>query len=194
MKNRFVVAVVLSACFACDKVDFIEIQPSDVEFQSRGESKNLSARCMSRAGKRAERAMVVWSVKDADVAEVSAKGVLKPKKSGVTEVVAKYEDVEAAIPVKVTFVEKLEVVTPPITLTEGAEATPIVLKFLGLNNRELTKRGATYSPRDTKVAAIVGGNSVLPLDPGKTVIDIQVDGIAASLEVTVEQDKTQKKK
>ena len=45
-----------------------------------------------------------------------------------------------------------------------------------------------------KIAAIVGGNAILPLDVGKTTIDIQVDGISASLEVTVEEDKALKKK
>lgn len=192
--RRIALAVLATVAIACDKVDYIEIAPADVEFQSRGESKNLSARCMSRAGKRAERAMVSWSVKDPEIAEVSGKGVLKPKKSGNTEVVAHYEDVEAAIPVKVSFVEKLEVVTPVVTIKEGAESVPIQLKFLGLNNRDLGKRGATYTPKDKKVAAIVGGNAILPLDPGKTTIDIQVDGIAASLEVTVEEDKALKKK
>lgn len=192
--RRLCLAVLAVAAVACDKVDYIEIQPADVEFQSRGESKNLSARCMSRAGKRAERAMVSWSVKDSEIAEVSQKGVLKPKKSGSTEVIAKYDDVDAAIPVKVSFVEKLQLAQPTLTLKEGAEAVPIQLKFLGLNDKELTKRGATYAPRDKQVAAIVGGNSVLPLDPGKTVIDIQVDGITASLEVVVEEDKALKKK
>lgn len=192
--RRLCLGVLACVAVGCDKVDFIEIQPADVEFQSRGESKNLSARCMSRAGKRAERAMVSWSVKDPEIAEVSAKGVLKPKKSGSTEVIAKFEDVDAAIPVRVVFVEKLELGTPTITLKEGAESVPIPLKFLGLNNKDLGKRGVTYSPRDKKVAAIVGGNAVLPLDPGKTTIDIQVDGITASLEVVVEEDKAQKKK
>lgn len=193
MRRLALVVITAVAFVACDKVDFIEIQPSDVEFQSRGESKNLSARCMSRAGKRAERAMVTWTVKDPDIAEVSGKGVLKPKKSGVTEAIAKYNDIEAAIPVRVTFVEKVQVQNPVVSIVEGAEAMPIALKFLGLNDRDLGKRGATYTPRDKMIAAIVGGNSVLPLDPGKTVIDIQVDGITASMEVTVEQDKTKKK-
>lgn len=187
-------AVLVCVGAACDKVDYIEIVPADVEFQSRGESKNLSARCMSRAGNRAERAMVAWRTKDPEIAEIDARGVLKPKKSGTTEAIARYEDVEAAIPVRVSFVEKLQVLNPVITLTEGDESVPIQLKFLGLKDRELGKRGATYQPKDKTVAAIVGGNAVLPLDPGKTVIDIQVDGIAASVEVTVEADKKTKKK
>lgn len=192
--RRLLLVILATAATACDKVDFIEIQPGDVEFQSRGESKNLSARCMSRAGKRAERAMVSWTVKDPEIAEVNQKGVLKPKKSGTTEAVAHYDQVEAAIPVRVTFVEKIEVLNPTVTIKEGAEAVPIQLKFLGLNNKDLGKRGVTYTPRDKKVAAIVGGNAILPLDPGKTVVDIQVDGISASMEVTVEEDKSLKKK
>lgn len=189
-------SLVVLACVAtaCDKVDFIEIVPADVEFQSRGESKNLSARCMSRAGNRAERAIVAWRSRDPEIAEVSAKGVVTPKKSGTTEAIAKYEDVESAIPVRVAFVEKVQVLNPSITIKEGGESVPIQLKFLGLKDRDLGKRGATYTPRDKKIAAIVGGNAVLPLDVGKTTIDIQVDGIAASLEVTVEEDKTLKKK
>ena len=192
--RRFCLAVLACVATACDKVDFIEIAPADVEFLSRGESKNLSARCMSRAGNRAERAMVSWRSKDPEIAEVSAKGVVTPKKSGVTEAIAKYEDVESAIPVRVSFVEKVEVLNPVITIKEGGESVPIQLKFLGLKGRDLGKRGATYTPKDKKIAAIVGGNAVLPLDVGKTTVDIQVDGITASLEVTVEEDKALKKK
>ncbi len=77
---------------------------------------------------------------------MSGKGILKPKKSGNTEVVAHYEDVEAAIPVKVSFVEKLEVVNSVVSIKEGAEAVPIQLKFLGANNRDLGKRGVTLHP------------------------------------------------
>lgn len=192
--RRLCLAVLASVACGCDKVDYIEIVPADVEFQSRGDSKNLSARAMSRAGNRAERAIVGWSVKDPEIAEISAKGVLKPKKSGTTEAIATYAGVDGAIPVRVNFVEKIEVLTPTITIKEGAESVPIQLKFLGLNGRDLGKRGVTYTPRDKTVVAIVGGNAVLPLDPGKTVVDIQVDGIAASVEVTVEPDKAQKKK
>jgi hypothetical protein len=180
--------------FGCDKVDYIEISPTDVEFQSRGESKNLSARCMSRAGNRAERAVPTWRVKDPEIAEINAKAQLKPKKSGVTEVIATYKDVEAAIPVRVRFVEKIEVASPTLTLTEGGDAQAIRLKFLGAEGKDLGKRGVTLAVRDKTVATIVGGDSVLPLDPGTTTVDIQVDGITASVGVTVEADKTVKKK
>jgi hypothetical protein len=192
--RRLSLAVLACVATACDKVDFIEIVPADVEFLSRGESKNLSARCMSRAGNRAERAMVAWRSKDPEIAEVSAKGIVTPKKSGVTEAIARYDDVEAAVPVRVAFVEKVQVLNPLITIKEGGESVPIQLKFLGLKDRDLGKRGATYTPRDKKIAAIVGGNAVLPLDVGTTTVDIQVDGITASVEVMVEEDKTLKKK
>jgi hypothetical protein len=186
-------AALLVATFSCDKVDYIEIDPSEVEFLARTESRVLSGRCMSRTGYRAERAQVSWKVKDPDIAEISPKGVLKPKKSGASEVLATFGDIEAAIPVRVNFVEKIEVLSPSMNLKEGGETGVIQLKFVGLNGKDLGKRGATYSVKDKSVAAIVGGNAVLPLDPGKTTIDIQVDGVAASLEVTVEGDKAAKK-
>jgi hypothetical protein len=193
MRRLGLTLLAVVAC-ACDKVDYIEIVPADVEFLSRGESKNLSAKCMSRAGNRAERAVPTWRVKDPEIAEINAKAQLKPKKSGVTEVIAKYDDVEAAIPVRVKFVEKIEVQSPTITLVEGGDAQPIRLKFLGLDGKDLGKRGATYAVKDKAIATIVGGDSVLPLDPGTTTVDIQVDGITASVGVTVEADKTAKKK
>ncbi len=188
------VAPVLALAMACEKIDYIELVPSDVEFKNRGDQKALVAKCMSRAGKRAEKAQVGWSVKDPSIAEVSPKGVLKPLKSGSTEVIAKYGDIEAAATVRVALVEKIEVVTPPLVVKEGAESVTIVLKYLGLGNKDLGTRSPAFSVRDKKVATIVGGNAVLPLDPGQTVIDIQVDGVKASLDVTVEADKTQKKK
>jgi hypothetical protein len=192
--RRLSLALAAVVAFGCDKVDYIEIVPSDVEFQTRSESKNLSAKCMSRAGVRAERAIPTWRVKDPEIAEVNARAQLKPKKSGTTEVIATFNDVEAAIPVRVKFVEKIQPQAPSITLTEGGEAQPIRLKFLGLDGKDLGKRGVTYAVKDKAIAAIVGGDSVLPLDPGKTTVDIQVDGITASVEVVVEADKAAKKK
>jgi hypothetical protein len=45
---------------------------------------------------------------------------------------------------------------------------------------------------DKKIVQIVGGGAILPLDPGTTTVDVQVDGAHASVQVTVEADKSKK--
>lgn len=176
----------------CEQVDFIELAPSTIDFKQLNNEKFVEAKCMARTGVRAVKAQVAWSVKDPSIATVTAKGLVKPVKSGTTEVIAKYGDVEARATVNVILVEKIDVEPKQLTLKEGESAYHPTVKAYAADGRLLTDRQVTLSSKDKAIAQIVGGGDILPLDPGTTTIDVQVDAVKSSLQLTVEADKAKK--
>lgn len=180
------------ALAGCEQVDFIELAPSTIDFKQLNNEKYVEAKCMARTGVRAVKAQVTWSSKDPAIATVTPKGLVKPVKSGTTEVIAKYGDVEARTTVNVILVERIEVEPKQVTLKEGESAFHPTVKAYAADGRLLTDRQVTLSTKDKTVAQIVGGGDILPLDPGSTTIDVQVDAVKSSLQVTVEADKAKK--
>ncbi len=180
------------ALTGCEQVDFIELSPSTIDFKQLNNEKFVEAKCMARTGVRAVKAQVTWSSKDPSIATVTPKGLVKPMKSGTTEIIAKYGDVEARSTVNVILVERIEVEPKVVTLKEGDSAYHPTVKAYAADGRLLTDRQVTLSTKDKAVAQIVGGGDILPLDPGSTQIDVQVDAVKSSLQVTVEADKAKK--
>jgi hypothetical protein len=197
MRPALATALVLVFLSACERVDYIEIVPSVLEFKQRGQQQYLETRAMARNGVRAVKARVTWKVADPSVVSIDTKALVKPLASGDTELVATYDDVEAHVPVRVLFVERIEVEPKLLVLTEGQESTPLTVRTFGKGDRLYTDRVATLSVRDPAIARSVtnpggAGSALLPLDPGETTVDVQVDGIKASVQVRVEKDKKRK--
>jgi hypothetical protein len=179
---------------ACEKVDYIEIVPADVEFKQANNNLWLEAKCMARNGVRATQARVKWAVKDPAIANVSAKGQLSPVASGETEVIATFRDVEARVPVHVIFVERIEVEPKALTLKEGQEAASVAVKAYGKNGKLITDRSVGLVSKSKNVVQIVGNGGILPLDPGEAAVEVSVDGVKQTISVTVEKDAAAKKK
>jgi hypothetical protein len=196
MRRLSLAGIVLAAALlsACEIVDYIELKPSDVVFKQPNNQQWMEAACMARNGVRAVKARVEWSVADPAIASVNQKGLLTPKASGDTEVIAKFGDIEARAPVHVIFVERITVEPKELVTKEGADAATLQIKAFGKDGREITDRTPTLSSQDKKIAQIVGKGGILPLDVGSTTIDVQVDGAKASVKFTVEADPALNKK
>ncbi|MBL9039277.1 MAG: Ig-like domain-containing protein [Archangium sp.] len=195
MRSVALAALVVTslATAGCENVDYIELSPSEVTFKAAGEMKYLEAKCMSRAGQRATTAKVAWSVKDPAVASVDPNGTVRPLKAGSTEVVARYGGkVEARAAVNVLFVEKISVSPDSVTIVEGQPAVPVTVTSYGFDGRALDARPATFVSKNKEVATVVGGNSILGLDPGSTVVEVSVDGKKADVQVTVQAEAKKK--
>ncbi|MDP1828693.1 MAG: Ig-like domain-containing protein [Archangium sp.] len=177
---------------ACERIDYIELEPAEIVFKQAKAEKWLEAKCMARNGARAVRTPVSWSVKDPTIATVSAKGLVQPVGDGETEVIARAGDVEARATVQVIYVDRIEVEPKELTIKEGAESVHVKVRAFRKSGKELSDRKALYSSADRKIVQIVGDNAILPLDPGTTTVKIQVEGATASVQVTVEKDKTKK--
>ena len=182
---------VLLLC-ACERIDYIEIVPTEVVFKAPTQQTWLEAKCMARNGARAVKAHVGWSVVDPSVAAVTAKGLVTPVGDGETEVIAKVGDVESRVKVQVIYVDRIEVEPKVLTIKEGGASVHVEVKALRKNGKVLADRRAMFVSADRKIAQIVGDNAILPLDPGTTTVKIQVEGATASFQVIVEPDKQKK--
>ena len=179
---------------ACSDVAYIEMTPGQVVFKQANNQVWMQAKCMSRQGVFAPKARVSWSVKDPAIAKVSEKGELSPLKSGATEVIARYQEVEGRVPVSVLFVEKIEVEPKTVTVKEGAEAVSLKVKAFGADGQQITDRGVVFNVHDKLVAQVVGGGTqILGLDPGTTAVDVSVDAVKTSVTFVVESDSNKKK-
>lgn len=186
----FMSVLVLSAC---ERIDYIELAPSEVVFKQPNNQTWLEAKCMARNGVRAVKARVAWSVADPAVAKVDNKGLLSPVGDGETEVIARVGDVEARAPVRVIYVDRVEVEPKVLTVVEGSPAASISVKAFRKDGKPITDRSTMMTSADKKIAQIVGEGTILGLDPGTTTVTVQVDGARASLQVVVEADKQPKK-
>jgi len=192
MKRFLLIGVVVLAA-GCERVDYIELEPSQVVFKQMNNQQYISAHVMARTGVRAANARVAWEVTDPNVATIDANGILKPVKSGSTEFIARYKGKEARGQVNVVLVDHITVEPTSLTMKDTDSAQPLKVRAFAEDGRELDDRTPTMQSNDQKVVRIVGGGGVMPLNAGKTTVDVQVDAVKASVEVTVEVDKSARK-
>ena len=189
------VAIILScfALLACDKIDYLELQPDAVTLKQPNNEVWMQARAMSQQGKHTPRAAIGWSVKDPEIASIDAAGKVHPLKSGHTEVIATHGSVTATVPVDVIYVEKVEVAPTEVTLKEGGDPVELKVKAYDSKGRELKDRTPTFRSLDSKIASM-GQNAVFGLAPGSSMVEVQVDAVKASVKVVVEADKAKARK
>ncbi len=191
MRHVFALLSLAVLC-ACEKIDYIELVPSEVVFKQPTNSAWVEARCMARSGARATKARIEWSVADPSIATVEGKGLVKPVADGETELIARVGDVEARVPVHVIFVDRIEVEPKQVTLKDTDDAATLTVKAFRKNGKPITDRAVALKSNDHKIVQIAGGNGLMPLDPGTTTIDVQVEGAKASVQVTVVADTKKK--
>lgn len=182
----------LTALCGCERIDYIELAPAEVTFKQANNSAWLEAKCMARNGVRAVKARVEWSTKDPAIATVDNKGLVKPVADGETEVIAKVGDVEARVPVRVIYVDRITVEPAELTLKDTDDAAKVKVTAYRKDGKVITDRATTFTSRDLKIVRVAGEGALMPLDPGTTTVDVQVDGAKSSLSVTVVEDKTKK--
>ena len=192
--NRFVpLAAVLVVASACDKVDYIKIAPDSVVFKQLNNEVWLTGHAMNHQGRRSERASIGWKIADPAIATVTEKGLLKPLKSGHTEVIATHQGVEARAGVDVLLVEKVVVEPTEVTVMEGGPSVELKARAFDYLKRELKDRTPTYKSLADKTVSM-GQNAVFGLAPGEGNVEVQVDGVKASVKVTVTKDPAVGKK
>lgn len=179
--------------FGCDKIDYLELKPTQVVLKQPNNEVWMEVKAMSQQGVHSPRAEVGWSIKDPEIASVDKTGKVRPLKSGHTEVIAKHASVEASVPVDVLFVEKVEPAVKEVTVTEGGDPVELHAKAFDYQGHELKDRTPTFRSSDPKVVSM-GQNNCFGLAPGEATVEVQVDGVKSSIHVTVEPDKTKPKK
>lgn len=191
MKALAPIAAALAVC-ACERVDYLELKPEAVIFRQASNEVWLQVRAMAHTGTQATRAAVTWSSADPAVATIDAKGRGKPVKSGHTEFVARYDAIEARVPVDVLFTEKIEVTPKDVRVTEGGESVELKVRAFDYQGRELKDRSASYASSNKDVISM-GQNAVFGLSPGSGTVTVVVEGVKETVNVVVEPDKKAKK-
>ncbi|MFO0597765.1 MAG: Ig-like domain-containing protein [Myxococcaceae bacterium] len=191
MRPFLLTAAAVLVC-GCEKIDYIELAPTEVVFKQANNQQWMEAKCMARNGVRAVKARVQWSVGDGSIAKVDNKGLVTPVADGDTEVIARVGDIEARVPVQVIYVDRIEVEPKEIKLKDTDSPAKVTVKAFRKNGKPITDRSPTLTAADKKIVLVTGSGEISPLDPGETTVAIQVDGATASVKVVVEEDKTKK--
>lgn len=192
MRRLFLSCLVLLVAAACDKIDYIEIEPQEVILRQPNNEVWLVAHGKSRQGRPGIRVVVGWSSADPSIATVDNTGKVKPVKSGHTEIIAKYGNAEARVPVDVLYVEKVSVEPNELKLVQDGESVELKAKAYDWRGKEIKDRTPTFNGSDPKVIS-VAQNAVFGMGPGSATVTVQIDGVKTTVPVTVEPAKGAKK-
>jgi len=190
--RRVSLCLLLLAVPACEKIDYIELDPAEVILRQPNNEVWLVAHGKSRQGRPGIRVVVGWSSADPSIATVDNTGKVKPVKSGHTEIIAKYGDTEARVPVDVLYVEKITVTPSELKLVQDGESQELKAKAYDWRGKEIKDRTATFNGSDPKVIS-VAQNAVFGMGPGTATVTVQIDGVKTTVPVTVEPAKGAKK-
>lgn len=190
--RRLLPCLLLVLTAACEKIDFIEIEPAEIVLRQPNNEVWLVAHGKSRQGRPGIRVVVGWSSADESIAVVDNTGKVKPVKSGRTEIIAKYGEVEARVPVDVLYVEKISVEPKELKLVQDGESVELKAKAFDYRGKEIKDRTPTFNGSDPKVIS-VAQNAVFGMGPGTASVTVQIDGVKTTVPVTVEAAKGAKK-
>ncbi len=183
--------VLAFALAGCENVDYIEIRPQNLILKTKTDSIWLQAKAMSHTGVHYSRTHVGWGIKDPGIATVDEKGLLKPVKSGRTEVVATAAGVMATAPVEVLFAEKMTVEPKEVKVVEGGPPAELKVRVFDYLGRELKERTTTFKSLNKDVVSI-GQNAVFGLAPGEAEVEVRCEDLSQKVKVKVEPDKRKK--
>ncbi|MHB8416809.1 MAG: Ig-like domain-containing protein [Myxococcales bacterium] len=172
------------AALSCAKVDYVEIEPSQVLLKRRGEGLGLRAKPMSRNGVYYPHLPIVWKSDDPKVARIDPSGQLTAVGFGHTVVTARAGGQSASVDVDVQTVESVRISPDKVEMkADGPAFRPEVAPLDGaghvLRNRTIEMKAADENVAD------VDGEQIWPVGPGHTVVTIRADDRTAQVDVTV---------
>ena len=186
--HRLGLTVVAFALMSCDKVDYLDVQPSTVVLKQPNNMVELRVTPKRRNGQALSPVVLGWKSLNEAVAKVDGQGRVSPVASGTTDIQVNHGEISARVPVEVVFVERIEVTPPALTLVEGGEGAEVSVRVFGPGGRELKDRSAAYRSLDKSIVAMAQ-KTALPGHAGESSIEISVDAVKASLKVIVEPEK-----
>ncbi len=169
---------------ACSKVDYVEIEPSQVVLKRRGEGILLRAKPKSRNGVYYPRLPVEWSSDDPKVARVDGSGQLTAVGSGHTVVTPKAGGQTATVDVEVDTVESVRITPNKVEMKVDDQAFRPEVEPLDGAGHLLKGRSIEMKAADENVAD-VDGEQVWPVGPGHTTVTVRADDKTSSIDVTV---------
>ncbi len=185
MRTRLVALLLGSlAALACAKVDFVEIEPSQVVLKRRGEGLQLHAKPKSRNGVYYPSLPVEWKSDDPKVARVDPSGQLTAVGYGHTVVTAKAGGQSATVDVDVQTVESVRITPAKVEMKVDDQAFHPEIEPLDGAGHVLRNRTIEMKAADENVAD-VDGEQVWPVGPGHTTVTVRADDKTGQIDVTV---------
>ena len=176
---------------ACDRVDYIEIEPSQVILKRKGEGLWLRAKAMSRNGVYYPETHFAWTSDNPKAVTVNNVGQINAAGPGRAVVSAQAAGKTATVDVEVRSVESVRVEPNRATIKVEEPALHPKVIPLDYQGHELRERLIEMKSSDTEVADVDGEN-VWPVGAGHAIITVRVDDRSATIDVTVEDPKAKK--
>ncbi len=186
---RFATVLTAAACLlalgACNKPDYIEIEPKERSFTRRGDKVWARIIAKSRQGRSFPGVKASWKSSNEDVFKVDEAGRLETVGPGRAVLTATYDGLEAEAPVEVITVEQITV--EPLSLDLDMETGSTSLKVVAFDHqgRELKGRNKPRTKCGDEKVCTSAEESVFPSNPGNTVLTVSVEGQQVEIPVTV---------
>ncbi len=176
----------LLLCAACDKPSYIELSPSRLELERRGQIQRISGKAMNHQGRYFPEIMFDWESENPSVATVDDRGNVKAVANGRTSIIARHRNIEARARVSVVLAERIELEETEITisLTGRRRHVPRATVF-NAEGEPMPERHVAYTSGDTDILGIDPLGGLHPQSPGETRIIAEVDGLTGIINVTV---------
>ncbi len=192
---KYVVLAILAAALlvGCGaKPASIDVEPGSVTLKSAGATHTLTATVKDAKGQAIEKhEPIVWSSSDAEVAEVSATGVVKAKSSGKADVTAAAGEVTATVSVTVRIIAEVDV-HPGKAIIEVGDSKNFDATVKDDKGKVVTGEKVKWSIGDGSVASVNDSGVVKGKSKGDTTVRASVESVSGKAEVTV-KDKDEKK-
>jgi hypothetical protein len=175
----------------CARIDYIEIEPSQVVLKRKGEGIWLRAKAMSRNGVYYPETHYVWASDNPKAVSVNNVGQINAVGPGRAVISAQAAGKIATVDVEVRSVESVRV--EPAKATIKVEEPALHPKVIPMDymGHELRERLIEMKSSDTEVADVDGEN-VWPVGAGHALVTVRVDDKTTTIDVTVEDPKAKK--
>jgi hypothetical protein len=175
---------------ACGGPDSVELQPASLRFTGRDQGGILHAMPRARGGKPLPDARCTWSSSDPKVATVTARGndaTVNSVGPGAAAIRCAIGDLKAEVPVQVRVVARITLEQTSMALELRDDRQPFAVKVQAFDDQGAPVTGRLVLTRcdDEEVCRGDTRGQLWPVGGGAANATIEVDGVKASLPVTV---------
>jgi len=179
-----------STIAGCKGPSYIEIDPTDLSFDRRGQIQQIKAKAMDQQGHYYPEVLFDWVAEKPDVVKVDLKGRVEVVGAGTSFVYARANKLEARALARVTLIEKIEVDESNrqivLSLDEGERMVPNV-KLIDNNGKAVLNRQVFFKARDAAIVSVDRQGGLWPQALGETIVDAEIEGFKAEIQVKVKK-------
>ncbi len=191
MKKITILSVVIAITLfiACRQPVQLKVEPDELQFFSKGESKSLKVTAFDKKGKAIEKVKILYSSSNPAVATVDESGKVTAAKTGSATIEVKLKELIASVSVKVVIPDifKIDFPTPGVFEASGPEKsifTPLITAKDEIG-KDIDLSLIKFSSSKPEIATINEKGEITLLTDGTTTITMSLGSKNASLELPV---------